>query len=177
MAKAELLAVGLPNEHVLHMLVVPGAEEGPSFLQAVELVPFQRFDHGGRVGRAGPAHRFQDLHHGRVAEVAARRGRVVVLVDHALNEAARAFRVDLWVPDQTPDTGVVRVPQRPPDLLAPDHAAYADLLLGQLQLGVGFQRVDQVPAVEIQDDGAWLRPFGLGEGRGKVGRPEWRRHY
>src|SRR5207302_8865861 len=133
MAKAELLAVGLPDEHVLHMLVVPGAEEGPSFLQAVELVPFQRFDHGGRVGRAGPAHCFQDLHHGCIAEVAARRWRMVVLVDHALNEAARAFRVDLRVPDQTPDTGVVRVAQREADLPAPAHAAYASRLLGARQ--------------------------------------------
>src|ERR687888_254481 len=70
-AEAEFLAVSLADEHVLHMLVVPGAEIGPSLLEAVELVPFEGLDHRCGVRRTGAAHRLQDLHHRRVAEVTA----------------------------------------------------------------------------------------------------------
>src|SRR6266849_638240 len=70
-AEAEFLAVGLPDQHVLHVLMIPGAEVGPAFLAAIEFVPFQGLDYSRRVGGAGPLHGFENLRHGRVAEVTA----------------------------------------------------------------------------------------------------------
>src|SRR3989442_5782092 len=109
-----------PEGTVFQVRVTPGAKVGPPRLEAVELVSFEGLDHRCGVGRAGAAHRLEDLHHGCVAEVAARRGCVVVLVDHALDEPLRAFRVDLRIPDEAPDASVVRVSKWSADLLAAD---------------------------------------------------------
>src|SRR5437660_10179074 len=105
------------------MLVVPGAEVGPAFLESIEVVPFQRLDDGGGVGRAGPADRLQDLHHGCVAKIAARGRGVVVFVDHALDEPLRTLGVELEIPDKAPDTDVLGLAERPTALRAPEHTA------------------------------------------------------
>ena len=118
MPQPKLLAVGLTDEHVLYVLMVPGAEVGLAHLAAVEHMTFQGFDDGGGVGGAGPLHGFQDLRHGSIPEIAARSRRVVILVDHALDETLGAVRVDLRVPDQAPDAGVIGVAERAADLLA-----------------------------------------------------------
>jgi hypothetical protein len=41
---------------------------------------------------------------------------MVVLVDHVLDEPARAVRIDFGVPDQAPDAGIVGIAEGPHDL-------------------------------------------------------------
>ncbi len=100
---------------------------------------------------------------------------MVVLVDDTLNESLRTFRIDLGIPDESPDSRVAGIPERPSDLLAADQAPHADFVLCQLELGVAFQGVHEIPPVEVQDDGRRFLGFCRRQGRSKIGRAEWHR--
>src|SRR6476661_7238750 len=97
---------------------------------------------------------------------------MVVLVDNALNETPRTVCIDLGVPDQSPDSGVIGVAERTTDLLAADESSDADLFLGHLQFCIALERIDEIPAIEIQNDRRGLLRFGLTECRHKIRRPE-----
>src|SRR4029079_9672101 len=97
---------------------------------------------------------------------------MVVLVDNALNETPRTVCIDLGVPDQSPDSGVIGVAERTTDLLAADESSDADLFLGHLQFCVALERVDEIPAIEIQNDRGGLLRFGLIQCWHKIRRPE-----
>src|SRR6478736_3615181 len=97
---------------------------------------------------------------------------MVVLVDNTLDETPRTVCIDLGIPDQSPNSGVIGVAERTTDLLAADESSDADLFLGHLQFCIALERVDEIPAIEIQNDCRGLLRFGLSECRHKIRRPE-----
>ena len=96
----------------------------------------------------------------------------MVLLDHALNESSRAFALDFRIPDQPPDPRVVGIAERAADLLAADHPTHSDLLLGQPRRCIGLQRMNEIPAVEIEDDGAGFGRSRLSQRGREVGWEE-----
>src|SRR4029079_13460666 len=99
---------------------------------------------------------------------------MAVLVDDPLDETSRALCIDLGIPDQTPDAGVAGIPERTADLLTANEPADADLVLGHLEFCIGLERIDEIPAVEIQDDRRRLLLFCRGQLRHKIRRPKRR---
>src|SRR6476646_2535970 len=97
---------------------------------------------------------------------------MVVLVDNTLDETPRTVCIDLGIPDQSPDSGVIGVAERTTDLLAADESSDANLFLRHLQFSVALERVDEIPAIEIQNDCRGVLRFGLTECRHKIRRPE-----
>src|SRR5688500_17423065 len=111
---------------------------------------FESLDQGLRIRAARSLDGFQDLRHRGIAQIAAGRRRVIVLVDHALDETLGTFRIDLRVPYQPPDPCIAGIAQRASDLFAADESSDTDLLLGQLQFRIALERIDEIPAIEIQ---------------------------
>ncbi len=91
-----------------------------------------------------------------------------------LEEPTRADRIDLGVPNQPPDLGIVGIAEGPSDLFSTDHAADADLAIRQLQLRVGLQRMHEIPSVQVDNDRRGILGPRLGEGQRKIGRAERR---
>lgn len=86
---------------------------------------------------------------------------MVVLVDNALDEPTTTVRIDLGVPNQPPDPGIIGIAQRP-----------TDLRFRQFQLRVGFQRMHEIPSVQVENDRRGILSPRLGEGWRKIGRAE-----
>src|SRR5437588_153274 len=85
-------------------------------VNTVEFSTLQGLDHRSCLRRAGAADSFQNLSHGRIPQITARGGSMVVFIDHRLNESLRALRGDFRVPDEPPNSRVVRISEWPADL-------------------------------------------------------------
>src|SRR5262245_65884656 len=116
---------------------------------------FEGLDQAGRIRTAGSLNRFKNLSHGCIAQIAAGCRRMVVLVDHPLNETLGTFRIDLGIPNEPPNARIVGVPERATDLLTTDQASNADFFLGELKLCVALKSIDEKLPLHVQSE--WCR--------------------
>src|SRR6266545_956247 len=131
---------------VVHHPVVLGADGGVAREQVVERVPFELLDHGVRVVRTGPLHRFQVLQGGRVvAGVRERRADPGPLLE--LVRPGAAALVQVPVPRVGEGGAGERVRAEGVDV-GDEHQPHRqlDALVAQLELVVLLHHVDQVAA-------------------------------
>lgn len=86
MTESQLFSVRFAHEHILHMLMIGSPKIGTPFFQTVELVPLQGLDERLSLGTARSLNGFENLRHSRISQVTAGCRRMLVLVNHALDE-------------------------------------------------------------------------------------------